>query len=273
MLQIPCRLAVALLTAFLFAQPLASRETPAPAQDISLAARLGFELALTASTTMPSPHSEPSTPVPHKDKLIFIDAGHGGRDVGAIHTTASGEVDITEAAANLSIALKLADMLRAAGYDVALARSTDSFVIPSASTPVELQKRVDMANEAGADLYICIHNNGIEAPSVRGTEVWYCSDRAFGGENARLAGLVQQALLRNLRAAGYETVNRGIKDDRPMGHFAVIGPHFARTSQMPGIIGESLFLTNDQDAAALKEESIQEAIARGYLEGIEAYFE
>jgi N-acetylmuramoyl-L-alanine amidase len=41
---------------------------------------------------------------------------------------------------------------------------------------------------------------------------------------------------------------------------------------MPAIIGESLFLTNDNDANALRNDAVVEAIARGYAEGIKAYF-
>lgn len=102
--------------------------------------------------------------------------------------------------------------------------------------------------------------------------MYYCGDRSFAFNNRRLAWLVQQELVRNLRQAGYETVDRGTKDEGFLGHFALLGPHMPRCSRMPGILGEALFVSNDTDAAALRRADIREAIARGYFEGIKAYF-
>ncbi|MDI7276082.1 MAG: N-acetylmuramoyl-L-alanine amidase, partial [Anaerolineae bacterium] len=110
-----------------------------------------------------------------KGKLIYIDPGHGGSDPGAVHKADGGQVDVAEEDANLAISLKLADMLRADGYDVQLTRTSDSEVVPG-SKAADLQKRVDMANEAGADLLISVHHNAAGNESARGTEVWYCGD-------------------------------------------------------------------------------------------------
>lgn len=229
-----------------------------------------------SQTPMPEPtQAPPPTPRPpaaKKGKLIFVDAGHGGYDSGAVHTGRDGRIDLMEKEVNLWIALKLAEMLRQDGYDVHLSRSIDSFMVPGGSTPIELQTRVDEANRVGADLLVSIHHNGSLNSSLRGTEVYYCGHRGFASNNRRLAWLVQQGLVRNLRQAGYETVDRGIKDEAFLGHFALLGPHMPRTSRMPGILGEALFVSNDADAAALRRADIREAIARGYLEGIKAYF-
>ena len=208
--------------------------------------------------------AEAPAPVQPKGKLIFIDPGHGGKDAGAAHQGPNGEADVVEDETNLAIALKLADMLRAEGYDVQLSRTDDTFV--------DLTARVDQANQAGADLFISVHHNGSENAGQKGTEVWYCGDRPFAQDNERLATLVQQAMVHNLRQAGYETVDRGIKDDARMGHFAVIGPRGAHSTQMPGIIGEALFMTNDGDAAQLKRPEIRDALARAYFDGVQAYF-
>jgi N-acetylmuramoyl-L-alanine amidase len=45
-----------------------------------------------------------------------------------------------------------------------------------------------------------------------------------------------------------------------------------RPSEMPAVIGEALFLTNDDDANAIRKDAVVEAIARGYVDGIRAYF-
>lgn len=208
-----------------------------------------------------------------KGKLIYIDPGHGSSDVGAVHKGPDGQADLLERDVALDVAQQLADMLRREGYDVALTRTAENRPLPNGSQGADLQARVDMANKANADLLISVHFNGLDNKNTRGTEVWYCSDRPFSGDNERLATLVQESLVRNLRDAGYDTVDRGIKDDAKMGHFAVNGPHISRPSQMPGIIGEPLFMTNDEDAAQLKRPEVRTALAKGYFEGVKAYFE
>ncbi len=232
------------------------------------------EPAATAPDSAPATSPETATAPQPKGKLIFIDAGHGGDDTGSVHTGADGQIDLKEEDVNLDIALRLADMLRQQGYDVQMDRTGDTTPVPGdASKARDLQARVDMANDSGADLLISVHSNALENKDARGTEVWYCSDRPFSDQDHRLANSVQEALVRNLRQAGYDTVDRGIKDESSMGHFAVLGPHIARPSKMPGIIGEALYMTNDQDAAQMQRPEVRDAIARGYCEGIQAYFD
>lgn len=272
-----------LFALFVHAEGAITQRTPLPAATSAavrgaelglLATQQGAQAPEAAAPLASGGASSPAQPDAPRDILIFVDPGHGGYDPGAVHTDAAGHIDLTEAEANLAIALRLADLLRDDGFEVVMARTIDSFAIPDASTPVELQHRVDMANAAGADLYVSIHNNGSENPAQQGTEVYYCADRAFSAENRRLATLVQEGLLRNLRAAGYDTVDRGVKNDASIGHIAVLAPYnLARPSAMPGVLGESLFVSNDADAAALRQDHIRDAIARGYFEGIRAYFE
>ncbi len=216
--------------------------------------------------------TQPPAPTPN-GKVIFIDPGHGGSDSGAVHTGPGGVVDLTEKDVNLDVSLRLADLLRQAGYDVQMSRTTDTFAIPGASTPVELQQRIDMANAAHADLYICVHHNSSVNSAANGLEVFYCADRTFSDSNLRLAQLVHDSLLRDLSAAGYNATDLGIQDDASEGHLAVLAPHnMARATQMPGILGEALFMSNDADAAALARPEIRQAEAQGYFDAINAYF-
>lgn len=87
----------------------------------------------------------------------------------------------------------------------------------------------------------------------RGTEVYYCNARPFSSQSRDLAMMVQAGLMRSLREAGYPAVDRGYKDDsKALGagrHFFLLGPQsrlVARPSNMPAIIGEGLFVSNDQ---------------------------
>ncbi len=218
-----------------------------------------------AAAPAPTPQGEPH--------VIFVDAGHGGSEIGAAHADASGREDLIEKDVNLAIALRLAAMLRTAGYSVAMTRTSDTRPVPDGPLAADLQARADLANQAGADLFISIHHNGSNDPTMRGTEVYYCAERPFSADNRRLASLLEEALVRNLRQAGYDTIERGVKDDAVIGHIAVLAQNnLARPTTMPGVLGEALFLSNDHDAAALARPEVQEAIARGYCEAIQAYF-
>ncbi len=251
-------------------EPSSNPTTPA-AQETAVVAS---EEPTQAPTEVPTPTETPPptpTPPPDRGKLIVIDPGHGGKDPGAVHTS-GGVVDLTEEEVNLDVALRLAEMLRQDGYRVQLTRSSDQSL--GAGQAADLQARVDVANAAGADVFVAIHHNGSVNRAERGTEVYYCSHRPYADANRRLAKLAQEAIVRNLRQAGHDAIDRGAKDDIIRGHLALLGPrNLPRPSRMPAIIGEALFMTNDADAAALKRPEIREAIARGYFEALKAYFE
>ena len=103
-----------------------------------------------------------------KGKIICIDPGHGGTDVGAIGRL--GGKEIYEKNITLSIALPLRDMLTSAGAKVVMTRSTDKDVYgPWADADPELQARCDVANEAHADAFISIHIDSFSNGSVEGT--------------------------------------------------------------------------------------------------------
>ena len=95
-----------------------------------------------------------------KPFTIVIDAGHGGRDPGAVGKT-TREKDI-----NLAIALKLGKKIEQGieGVKVHYTRTTDIFL--------PLQDRANFVNEKGADLFICIHTNAVENPNVKGVETF-----------------------------------------------------------------------------------------------------
>lgn len=255
-------------------EPSSSSATPA-AQEIAIAAteeptQAPTEVPTPTETPPPTPTPTP-TPPPNRGKLIVIDPGHGGKDPGAVHTS-GGVVDLTEEEVNLDVALRLAEMLRQDGYRVQLTRSSDQSL--STGQAADLQARVDVANGARADVFVAIHHNGSVNRAERGTEVYYCSHRPYADANRRLAQLAQEAIVRNLRHAGHDAVDRGIKDDIVRGHLALLGPrNLPRPSRMPAIIAEALFMSNDADAEALRRPEIREAIARGYFEALKAYFE
>jgi N-acetylmuramoyl-L-alanine amidase len=212
-----------------------------------------------------------------------VDPGHGGRETGAV--AASG---LMEKNVNLRIALKLAALLRAGGYTAVLTRDSDRAVNTAGmdlngngvvDNDDDLQARVDIANAAHADILVSIHNDGSPDSSARGTKTFYCDVRPFESENIRLAQDLRSALVASIIGAGYNTRDLGAGDDAPLkkpyGHLFVLGPltpRVARASEMPGALGETLYLTNPGEASLLASDQTLAAIAQGYYDGIAAYF-
>ncbi|BAB05014.1 peptidoglycan-binding protein [Halalkalibacterium halodurans] len=160
------------------------------------------------------------TVVPGHHK-IFIDAGHGGHDPGAVGNGLR-EKDIA-----LAISLYQKEALEDAGYSVMLSRSTDRFL--------SLKERTDKANAWGADLFI---SNHVNAGGGRGSEVW-CS--IYGGVGRSYA----ERIANNLSSLFY---NRGVKTRQGANGDYL---HVIRESRMPAVLVEHGFIDNAGDARIL----------------------
>ena len=221
-----------------------------------------------------------------RDALITLDAGHGGSEIGTSHAFSDGTV-LAEKDLNLRVMLRVRDLLQQAGFQVNVTRTKDNQVNADkkdltgdgkVSLSDDLQARVDTANNAGSDIFVSIHFNGTADPNNKGTYVFYDPDRPYADRSKALADMVDAALIKALKDAGYNSVDHGsTRDTKVLGgdHYYLLSPKtdvVPRPSNMPAIIGEGLFLTNDGDANALRNDNVVEAIARGYVEGIKAYF-
>jgi N-acetylmuramoyl-L-alanine amidase len=221
-----------------------------------------------------------------RDASITLDAGHGGTEIGASHAYPDGTL-LIEKDLNLRVMLRVRDLLTEAGFQVTVTRTRDAQVNSDkkdingdgkATLSDDLQARVDIANKAGSDALVSVHFNGISDPNRKGTYVFWDPDRPYSERSRALAELVDQALVRAMKDAGYSSEDHGAtRDTSVLGgdHYYLLSPKtnaVERPSQMPAIIGEGLFLTNDDDANALRKENVVEAVARGYVEGIKAYF-
>src|SRR6185503_17811181 len=171
------------------------------------------------------------------------------------------------------------DLLQQAGFQVTVTRTRDTQVNSDkkdltgdgkVTLSDDLQARVDLANNSGADILVSVHFNGISDPNRKGAYVFWDPDRPYADKNKALAELVDQALVKSMRDAGYAAEDHGAtRDTAVLGgeHYYLLSPKtdtVGRPSQIPAIIGEGLFLTNDDDANAVRKEPIAEAIARGY---------
>ncbi len=218
-------------------------------------------------------------------RKIVLDPGHGGKDPGAI---ANGikEKDIV-----LNIAKKLAPILeKDLGCEVILTRTGDTFI--------SLEERTAIANTQGADLFISLHINAHPAPKVRGLETYYLNFstnaeamRVAARENAtsthqmselqdilsdimqnskinessRLAHQVHQSILTRAKPKNKEYAsikNLGVKQ-APF--YVLIG------AQMPAVLLEIAFISNEEDAKNLTNPHFVTMIAQEISDGIKAY--
>ncbi len=210
----------------------------------------------------------------------MIDPGHGGPNYSGAYSASTGMI---EKDVNLDVALRLGTLLSAAGYNTILTRYGDYTLTQfDADTATErrdeIQARVDLANQLDADILVSVHFNGSSATYLRGLEIYYNPDREFGHFNYALAEISRQGLLGAITGAGYDVVDRGVKNDALVGgdprnpHSWLLGTNDGfRPSLMPGIIAEALFMSNAQDAEQLTRPEMRQAIAEGYKAGIDGY--
>jgi N-acetylmuramoyl-L-alanine amidase len=178
------------------------------------------------------------------------------------------EVDLT-----LALAQRIRPLLEAQGLRVALTR-TDNRPLTAMTHPdiivrTRLEQEARIAAVTPARVFVSVHFNGHPNAAIRGTETYYNGDN-FGPESRRLAAGLQAHVVGELRAAGVEALDRGVKEDltagKPYGHF------FSLRGPLPSALVEGLFLSNPTEAALLRQDSTLAALARGYAEGIRAYF-
>jgi len=178
--------------------------------------------------------------------LICIDPGHGGPDPGAV---AGGieEEDLT-----LDVSLKAAKLLVDSGHEVFLTRTLDE--------KVDNQRRCDIANDRGADIFVAVHFNAAKRSSAKGHEVIYCP---YSTEGKKLAKSIHDVMSEAL-----ELKPRGVKTDTATGR----GPFkVLRGTKMPAVIVECLFISNPENLAKADEEKERLEIAMALVEGIINY--
>ena len=243
---------------------------------------------------------------PGNGALIVVDAGHGGDEIGA---AANG---IVEKESNLEMAQRVQRLLAQSGYRVLMTREDAGRAVTGIDGPGQpqgfsaqrrdLQARIDIANAAGAALFVSLHSNGLNDPSANGIETYYNSQRPFSGESRVLAQIIQSTVISEMRRTGYSVRDRGALDDACLRAFQgqcfplfLLGPPrvtsrdetlrrggdpstlgFApgqdaiasRATSMPGVLVELLFISNWEDARLLADDTARETMARGVVLGI-----
>ena len=187
------------------------------------------------------------------DKLIVVDAGHGGSSSGAVGRGADGTH--YEKMVTLGIALKLRMALEACGARVVMTRDQD--------VDVDLYARPRLANDIRADLFISIHNdsNG-RIDSASGTSTYY---HMSDSSSRALATCVQQAVC---TITGLPS--RGALSD---GILYQSGLAVLRVSTMPAVLCEVAYINNSRDRRKLLDAEFQQKVANALCRGIRSYVE
>lgn len=212
---------------------------------------------------------------------VFIDAGHGGKDPGTTHNA------LVERNITLDIARRVGNLLKANGLEVVYSRDRDQ--------TIALSKRTLLANKAKADLFVSIHLNAHSSSAVSGFETYFLnlasnrqaaqvaiqenagSDRRLADlqgvladvmlnarieESRRLAGDIQRLALFRLKKRSFNTRDNGVKS-APF--------HVLLGAQMPAVLIETGYCTNNAEAKNLAKPEYRHALAEGIAEGILAY--
>lgn len=179
----------------------------------------------------------------YQNRLIVIDAGHGGKDPGAVSPFGG----IREKDLALTTALKLRRKLENIGYKVYLTRGDDTYV--------QLYDRAEIANNLGADAFLSLHFNASTKPDPKGVEMLYVPD----ARNSKAFAQVLQTEV--VKATGAKSI--GIIE-RP--NLVVI-----RETRMPAVLAELGFLTNAAEERLLQDEAYQDKLVQGLYNAITKY--
>ncbi len=222
-----------------------------------------------------------------RDKTIVIDAGHGGKDPGAI-----GYKRYREKVVVYKISKHLKNILNSRGYKVHMTRERDKFI--------KLKNRTKFANDKDADLFISIHANAVgkkNADKVEGVECYFLSpsrsDRAqevaktensadlsdmntYGKQSFlnflnhhkiiasnKLAIDLQRGMLGALNQKYKDVKDGGVRE----------GPFWVLVgAQMPAVLVEVGFISHPKEARRLVDDKYRKTMALGLADGIERYF-
>ena len=218
-----------------------------------------------------------------KIKRIVIDAGHGGKDSGAVGKNGLKEKDVV-----LKIAKGLKETLsKETGAEIVMTRADDTFI--------PLEERTAIANTKEADIFISVHANASFNRKASGVETYFLnltndetainlaarenavstkkmSDLQFilndlmktakTNESSRLAAVVQESLVSTLRAKYSDVRGNGVKG-APF--YVLVGTH------MPSILVEVSFISNSREEVRLSENAYIHEIINGITHGIKGY--
>lgn len=215
-------------------------------------------------------------------KVVLIDPGHGGEEIGAI--------GIPENARNTRIYEKNLSLRLSTKIKEELSRYTSTYLTRSLDRAVGLQERADIADLVKADLFVSIHFNSSSDKRSHGFELYYldnnsnvAANKVERSENLNLKGeelivnqilvdlVVQQTVTHSRKLAAevysavkpvlknHDMIDRGIKP----GLFYVLA-----LSKRPGILIEAGFISNPKELQKINQEKYLNDLAKGISKGV-----
>lgn len=192
--------------------------------------------------------SKPKLKPPLKP-LIVLDAGHGGKDLGA-HSTKVPKYQ--EKNLTLATVHHLKQYLEQMGYNILLTRHKDEFL--------ELEERSTFANERNPLVFVSIHYNSAPSTQAEGIEIFYYHS-VDDKERADKSKALGQSILKHM-VTQTQAKSRGVKSK----NLAVI-----RETTMPAVLVEGGFLTHPNEVVNLKNGLYLKKLAWGVAQGINDY--
>ena len=256
-------------------------------RDVALQIATQIELA---AVNVPVPRLKPARPQDNR-LTVVLDAGHGGRDPGAV-----GPAGTLEKTVALLAAKELKTILEARGYKVVMTRETDKHLDRDKS--IDLEKRITLAKESDAELFLSIHADGSVDSSVRGASVYTLSDQGevrlinrvsndgnfvLGGDRlgdvesdaAYIAVDVAATGMRNEAATLSRLMVNELEDTtlmlrnthRRAGFAVLLSP------DVPSVLLELGFITNPSDEKNLNSKTWRKKTLTAVADSIDTYFD
>lgn len=188
---------------------------------------------------------------------VILDAGHGDPDGGAVGISGTLEKDI-----NLSVVLKIKEVLEGKGFDVILTRMGDKALYDKEESSIRDKKRSDMKSRqaimenSDADLFVSIHMNSFDSPKANGLHVFYAKNHP---ETEPLASQIQSRIA---EITGVETHSVKTADEKLF---------LMKNPPIGALLIECGFLSNPEEEKKLNDNNYQNKIAWAIAEAIDEY--
>ena len=191
-----------------------------------------------------------------EDKIVILDAGHGGADSGAVGTSGVLEKEL-----NLAITLLMGKELEEHGYIVVYTRTDDRLLLGEGEDVKGIRKISDLKNRCKvaarypSAIFVSIHMNSFGDPKYSGLQVYYSEN----GDSEALAAYVQNSVRERLQNDN----NRKIKAGRDI--------YLLEHLENPAILIECGFLTNKDEEKRLSQKDYQKQLCSAIIYGIIEY--
>ncbi len=191
----------------------------------------------------------PVIATPVTNRVVIIDAGHGGGDPGAIGITGTLEKDI-----NLNIALKLQQFIEKNGGTVLMTRVDDEMLGTTKREDMKIRKK--LREENSGDIFVSIHLNSFPKSNCNGAQTFYADNE----ESKVLAEKIQKNMVKFLDEDNTRIAKK------------LSDVYLLKKVNIPSIIVECGFLSNSKEEKLLADEQYQSKIAFAVYSGILEFF-